>query len=52
MRWDNTPHYPNLSNSPHHFHNHAGNVSSSALVGNFLDDFDIVMAEVKKFMNV
>jgi hypothetical protein len=50
LRWDNTPHYPNLSNFPHHFHDQNGNVSPSALTGNLLVDFDIVMVEVKKFM--
>ncbi len=52
LRWDNTPHYPNLSNSPHHFHDQDGNVSSSVLTGNLLVDFEIVMAEVKRFMNL
>ena len=52
LRWDNTPHYPNLSNSPHHFHDHKGNVTSSALTGNLLVDFEIAMAEVKRFMNL
>ena len=52
LRWDNTLHYPNLSNSPHHFHDHNGNVTSSVLTGNLLVDFEIVMAEVKRFMNL
>ena len=52
LRWDNAPHYPNLQNSPHHFHNQSGNVFPSALTGNLLDDFDIVIAEVKKFMSL
>ncbi len=51
LRWDNTPHYPDLSNFPHHFHDHKGNVTSSALTGNLLVDFDVVMAEVKRFTN-
>jgi hypothetical protein len=52
LRWDNAPHYPSLSNSPHHFHDQDGNVSSSALTGNLLDDFDIVIVEVKRFINL
>ena len=52
LRWDNTPHYPDLSDSPHHFHDQNGNVSSSVLTGNLLVDFEIVMAEVKRFMNL
>ena len=51
LRWDNAPHYPDLPNSPHHFHDQCGNVFPSALTGNLLHDFDIVIAEVKKFMN-
>ena len=52
LRWDNAPHYPNLPNSPYHFHDQNGNVSPSALTGNLLHDFDIVIAEIKKFMNL
>src|SRR3972149_4322981 len=52
LRWDNTPHYPDLSNSPHHFHDQGGIVSPSALTGNLLDDFELVIVEVKKFMNL
>lgn len=51
LRWDNAPHYPGPPNSPHHFHGQNGNVFPSALTGNLLHDFDIVIAEVKKFMN-
>lgn len=52
LRWDNAPHYPDLTNSPHHFHDQNGNVSPSALTGNLLDDFDLVMVEIKGFMNL
>ena len=52
LRWDNTPHYPNLSNFPHHFHDQDGIVAPSALSGNLLDDFDLVMIEVRRFMNL
>lgn len=52
LRWDNTLHYPDLSNSPHHFHDQNENVSPSALTGNLLIDFEFVMAEVKRFMNL
>lgn len=50
LRWDNAPHYPDFSNFPHHFH-YQNEVSSSILTENLLDDFDIVMIEIKKFMN-
>ncbi|MDD2922017.1 MAG: DUF6516 family protein [Anaerolineales bacterium] len=52
LRWDNAPHYPDFSNFPHHFHSRDNNAYSSALTGNLLDDFDIVMAEIKQFMNL
>ena len=49
-RWDNTPHYPDLANFPHHFHNADNEVSASSLTGNLLSDFEIVLAEVKRFV--
>ena len=52
LRWDNAPHYPDLPNSPHHFHDQNGNVSPSALTGNLLHDFDIVIVEIKKLAHV
>jgi len=52
LRWDNAPYYSDLPNPPHHFHDQKGNVSPSALAGNLLLDFDIVIAEIKKFMNL
>ncbi len=52
LRWDNAPHYSNLPNFPHHFHDQNESISSSILTGNLLDDFDIVMIEIKKFMNL
>ena len=50
LRWDNAPHYPELPNSSHHFHNHNGNVSPSRLTGNLLADFDLVLAEIRRFV--
>jgi len=29
LRWDNAPHYRNITTFPHHKHNHAGNVIES-----------------------
>jgi hypothetical protein len=50
LRWDNTPHYPGLSNFPHHFHDAEGNVLTSPLTGNLMSDVEIVLAEVRQFM--
>ncbi|MBI3360724.1 MAG: hypothetical protein HY023_06400 [Chloroflexi bacterium] len=51
MRWDNTPHYPNLPNFPHHFHDADNQVSSSPLTGDLLSDVEIVLTEVTHFVN-
>lgn len=52
LRWDNTPHYPTLENSPHHFHDQTGNVHPSPLTGKLLDDFEIVLQKIKVFMGI
>lgn len=51
LRWDNTPHYPDLQNFPHHFHGQDENISSSRLTGNLLIDYDLVIAEIKELIN-
>ena len=50
LRWDNSPHFLDLENSPHHFHNQNGNVSSSALTGDLLADYEVVIAAVLDYM--
>jgi hypothetical protein len=50
LRWDNTPHYPDLPNFPHHFHDAGGKIVSSPLTGNLMSDVEIVLAEVKQFI--
>jgi len=50
LRWDNAPHYIGLSNFPHHFHDQNGNAFSSSLTGDLLEDFDVVMKEIRDFM--
>ena len=52
LRWDNAPHYPGLPNFTHHFNDQDEKVSFSTLTGNLLNNFDLVIAEVKKFMNL
>lgn len=52
LGWDNTPHYPDLPNFPHHFHDRDENISSSNLTGNLLVDYEIVFAEIKLLMNL
>ncbi len=50
LRWDNSPHYGNLPNAPHHFHDENGNVSDSPLTGNIKRDLKIVLREIGKWM--
>jgi hypothetical protein len=52
LRWDNLPHYPDLSNFPHHFHDQDEKTFSSNLTGDLLNDFDTVMVEIKTFMKI
>ena len=50
LRWDNAPHYPDLLNFPHHFHNQDENISSSTLTGDLLNDYDLVIAGVLDYI--
>lgn len=50
LRWDNAPHYPSLSNSPHHFHDQNEAVSPSAFTGDLLKDYDLVIADVLNYL--
>ena len=51
LRWDNSPHYPRISTSPHHFHNEHGEVSKSALSGKTLKDVKKVLAEIERWLS-
>lgn len=50
LRWDNAPHFPNLENFPHHFHDTRGKRSSSRLMGDPLNDLSYVLREVEEFL--
>lgn len=50
LRWDNTPHYPDLLNFPHHFHDLDENISSSTLTGDLLNDYDLIIADVLDYV--
>jgi len=50
LRWDNAPHYPNISTFPHHFHNEYGNVTASTLTGKPMDDLETVLSEIEKWL--
>jgi hypothetical protein len=46
LRWDNAPHYPNISSAPHHFHDEENRVTNSLLSGDVLQDIHIMLKEV------
>jgi hypothetical protein len=50
LRWDNAPHYPQISTAPHHFHNETGQVGVSPLSGKPVEDLKIVLAEIEKWL--
>ncbi|MEW5717128.1 MAG: DUF6516 family protein [Chloroflexota bacterium] len=50
LRWDNAPHFPNMKNFPHHFHDGKGKPSSSALIGDPLRDLESVLSEIEKYL--
>jgi hypothetical protein len=51
LRWDNAPHYPNVSSAPHHFHDEDNLVSSSPLTGNPTVDLPIVLEAIGKWLD-
>ena len=51
LRWDNTPHYPDIPTAPHHFHNEHGRVSISLLEGKPMEDLKKVLTEVEKWLS-
>lgn len=50
LRWDNTEHFLELPNFPHHFHDEEGNRHSSNLKGELLSDVQMVLVEVEKYL--
>ncbi len=51
LRWDNSPHYPDLSTAPHHFHNEKGDVAASPLSGKLLQDLKSVLRYIEKWLS-
>lgn len=50
IRWDNAPHYPNLKNYPHHFHNKNGTVENSSLTVNVKKDLINVLSLIIQYI--
>lgn len=52
LRWDNAPHHPHLgANFPHHFHDDQGQIASSALQGDPLQDLPFVLREIERYFS-
>jgi hypothetical protein len=50
VRWDNAPHFPELSTFPHHYHNSKGKVEASRLKGAIFEDLNYVINKIKKML--
>lgn len=50
LRWDNAPHYPDISTAPHHFHDENNTVSESPLTGKAPPDLKRVLSEIEKWL--
>ena len=51
LRRDNAPHFPRLSNFPHHIHHEGREVVASDLSGNPLADIPLVLNQVESHLN-
>ena len=50
VRWDNAPHFPEISTYPHHYHNSKGEVEASPLKGAAFEDLDYVLKSIKDIL--
>ena len=50
LRWDNAPHFPNISTYPHHFHNEKGKIVNSKLTGDIESDLSIVFIKIQNYI--
>ena len=50
LRWDNAPHYPQITTEPHHFHDAHGSVSASPLLGDPIVDLSYVLLEIEVWL--
>ena len=51
LRWDNKEEFPDLDTYPHHHHDVHGNIITSPLVGDPVNDLDVVLAEITKYLS-
>ena len=51
LRWDNSPHFPDISTFPHHFHDITESIQPSIISGKHIKtDLDIVFWEIIEFI--
>ena len=51
LRWDNKEEFRHLKTYPHHHHDDKGGVHPSPLIGNPVEDLDVVLQEITNFLN-
>jgi len=51
LRWDNSPHYPDIATAPHHFHNEREEVGPSPLTGTPVQDVRYVLDEIEQWLS-
>lgn len=51
-RWDNAPHFPQIATAPHHFHDETGQVSTSALTGEPIEDLQKILADLAERLSL
>ena len=52
LRWDNSPHFPDIDTFPHHFHDIEGNIQNSIISGEKIKtDLDILLREILEFID-
>ena len=51
LRWDNSPHYPDIATAPHHFHNEREEVDESPLTGSPVEDLRYVLGEIEQWLS-
>ena len=50
LRWNNAPHYSQITTAPHHFHDANGIVSASPLLGDPIVDLSYVLLEIEVWL--
>jgi hypothetical protein len=51
LRWDNAPHYPDISTAPHHFHDEFGLIKESLLKGEPINDLKDVLSFIENWIS-